>query len=53
MNLKERIQTFVDLGVFLKDFKEGNDNLLSDEFEKLRSKIHDSEVKNNWFIRFL
>ncbi|MBT5858894.1 MAG: acyl-CoA reductase [Flavobacteriales bacterium] len=51
MNLKERIQTFVDLGVFLKDFKEGNDNLLSDEFEKLRSKIHESEVKNNWFTK--
>jgi len=51
MNLKERIQTFVDLGVFLKDFKEGNDNLLSDEFENLRSKIHESEVKNNWFTK--
>jgi hypothetical protein len=51
MNLKERIQTFVDFGVFLKDFKEGNDNLLSDEFEKLRSKIHESEVKNNWFTK--
>ena len=51
MNLKERTQTFVDLGVFLKDFKEGNDNLLSDEFEKLRSKIHESEVKNNWFTK--
>ena len=37
-NLKERIQTFVDLGVFLKDFIEGNDNLLSDEFEKLKFK---------------
>ena len=49
MNLVERIDAFVQLGKFLSVLEEENLTFMGEELEKLKSKITESEIKNNWF----
>ena len=49
MNLVERIDTFVQLGKFLSGISKENPTFMRQELEKLKSKIEESEIKNNWF----
>ena len=49
MNLVERIDTFVQLGKFLSGLSEETPTFMGQELEKLKRKIVESEIRNNWF----
>ena len=49
MNLEERIDAFVQLGKFLSGLSKESSTFMGGELEKLKSKIEECEIKNNWF----
>ena len=49
MNLEERIDAFVQLGKFLSGLSEESPAFMGKELGKLKSKIEECEIRNNWF----
>ena len=49
MELKERVECFVKLGIFLSQLDKSSTDFLFDKLESLKIKIKEAEIKNNWF----
>ena len=49
MELKERVECFVKLGIFLSQLDKSSTDFLLDKLESLKIKIKKAEIKNNWF----
>ena len=49
MELKERVECFVKLGIFLSQLDKSSTDFLLDKLESLKIKIKEAEIKNNWF----
>ena len=49
MKLKDRINSFVNLGKFLSQLDQDSAEFLSHKLEILKRKIKEAEINNSWF----
>ena len=49
MKLKDRINSFVNLGKFLSQLDQDSAEFLSHNLEIIKRKIKEAEISNNWF----